>query len=204
MLFVADENAATCLRSSRDLYLDTVLNQRDVPDSSRSLQEFDSVVLKTFRNAQRVEVCDGYFVCHGLRMLNAKDFRRASEVMTQDQQRRVRRLAKAGKIDPPNSLFAQKLLENPLLPRAVRTRDGKEAYGSLRDLLDRRQTNPRKPHGDFEPGFPTVSMKELQLQYKADLKEYERRLAEELDKAASLPTAAAPRPPPPPPPPPPA
>lgn len=167
--------------------------------------EFVHTLVKTFRGVRKVEVSEGFHVMLGIQLRNESI--PVEELLALRQKRALRRLQQAGQIDPPRSLFAQKLLDDPLLMRPRHGKDGSPIHGSFVWRTRRRGGDPENskqaPFGDEEPGFPGVSMKRVQRKYKRELEEYEKQMREAYPEGyppgtSPLPPPAVSAPPPPP------
>lgn len=113
-------------------------------------------------------------------------------MLARQQKQNLRRLQRAGEIDPPKTAFAQKLLDDPLLMRVRRGKNNCPISGSYVRRTRLRggdpETREKKPLGDEEPGFPGLSMKRQQVRFKRELEECEKQMAamqQDLEKQAS-------------------
>lgn len=177
-LFVTDIEASTNLPSLLEFYERVHWRWADTHPYLET-EDFLRLVLRTFHGCRAVKVSDDHFVLLGLRM--ADEPKTAREMLARKQKRDLRRLQHAGEIDPPKTVFAQKLLDDPLLMRVRRDKTNVPIPGSYVSRTRRRggspETRERKPFGDEEPGFPGLSMKRGQARYKRELEEYEKRVA---------------------------
>lgn len=139
-----------------------------------------------FYGCKVVGVSEEYSVFLGIRMANT--IVPAEEILHRHQKRDVQRLVQAGFIDPPKTRFAEKLLEDPLLLRQLKDHKGRKTPGSFISRVRRRAGGPegergvRQPFGDEEPGFPGLSMKAVQKEYKRELEVAGKAVRQEMQK----------------------
>lgn len=193
-MFVADPAASTSLPTIWDTYERIFWRWADT-HPYLDIDDLIETLGKTFRKCTKFEVSADYHVVHGIRLSDAPI--PAKKMLARKQKQDLRRLQRAGEIDSPKTLFAQKLLEDPLLMRLRRTKSGAPIAGSYAQRTRRRGGGPegergmRQPLGDEEPGFPGLSMKRRQAAYKRELEEYDKKVEElqhEVDREAGLPT----------------
>lgn len=198
MNFAADASTSIGMQSLFEYYERIFWRWTDT-HAHLEKEDFFNAVRRTFRNVKTVEVCDNHDVFVGVCVPDK--LKPAKEVLARQQKRDLRRLQRAGKIDPPKTAFAQKLLEDPLLMRPRSSKNSTPMSGSFIARTRRRGGGPdgergeRQPHGDEEPGFPGLSMKRQQVRYKSELEKQAKEMKarqKELDEQAGLPVPPPP------------
>ena len=119
-------------------------------------------IVRVFGRCEIVAVSERYFIIKGI-------YHRSSPVPAEQMMARMRtqhlkKLVKAGEVTVrASNVFTQKLAEDPMFSACGRFL----RHDPMRDRVWWRRCDPRKTHGDVEPGCPGVSMKREQKRMKS-------------------------------------